>query len=177
MHNGSTMWTTLAKSPHLSKDLRFIVCSMHNYLLPTSCHFVTIKSGEIYSHLYKCSHESICLSLPLAPSSRPVSSCFILLHRFLNHTLLSDTVSTQLESHTGLGFQACFVLTLRKKETSRNKGLPQGLDFFSVFQSLMSTALTGSLSDPPHGRKGKASLSQMNTIQGDMGSSERRHLT
>lgn len=62
-----SMWTILVKSSLPSKDLRFIVCNMHNYLLPTSCHFVTIKSGEIYSHLYRCSHKSICLSLPFTP--------------------------------------------------------------------------------------------------------------
>lgn len=95
-----SMWTILAKSAHLSKDIGFIVCNMSNYLLPTTWHFVTIKSGEIYSHLYKHSHKSVCLSLPSAPSIRPVSSCFSLPRGFLNHTLLSDTISAQLESHT-----------------------------------------------------------------------------
>lgn len=85
---------TLAKSFHPSKDISFTVHNLGNYLLPAFCCFVIIKSGEIYTSLCKCSHESICLSPSSALSSRPVSSCFILLHMFLNHTPLPDTIYT-----------------------------------------------------------------------------------
>lgn len=99
--------TALVKSPHRSEDISFTISftarNVYNYLLPTSCHFVIIKSGKIYSSLYKCSHESICLSLPSAPSTiprlGPVSPCFILLLVFLNHTLLSDTIYTASTSY------------------------------------------------------------------------------
>ena len=44
-------------------------------------------------------------------------------------------------------------ITLRKMETVRNMGLPQGTDFSCASPLLMSAALSGSPRDPPHGRK------------------------
>lgn len=74
---------------HSEKKHQFLVFNMYNHPVPTSCHFVTTKSGGIYSSSYKCPLEPIWLY----PNSL-VGPCFCLLYIVQNHTLLSATVYT-----------------------------------------------------------------------------------
>lgn len=154
--------TALVKSPHLSEDISFTARNMYNYLLPTSCHFVIIKSGKIYSSLYKCSHESICLSLPSAPSTiprlGPVSPCFILLLVFLNHTLLSDTIYTASTSYrSGVPGLLCSYYIEEVRDSQEYGVAPRPGSLPGVPKSDVYCSV-GSPSDTPHGRKRESSI-------------------
>lgn len=104
-HSGSSVQvqSPLAKSLHLSEDRSCTVCNVSDYLPPTSCHLVTIKSEEIYSSLYKCSHESICLFSVICTEQKACQSSSLLLHVFLKpHPSLPPPI--HLNSHSNPRF-------------------------------------------------------------------------
>ena len=144
-------WTPLAKSLLLSKDMNFIVCNVCDYIPPTSCHLVTIKSEEIYSSLYKRSHESICLFSVVCTKQQACQSSFLLLPVFLKPRP-SPPLPTQLSSHSNLGFQACSVLSYRGRwrqsgiwDCPRAQIFPEHPRFWCLllFQEALGTLLMG----------------------------------